>query len=903
MSDGPVIVEALIEAGRRALLLDPLAAQHLLQATRQAGITRTEDLVALLDGGLPGVPRSHLLSRLLNETGQRYGSWTILSQLPNAAANAHVGRSYLAHDAHGRLGLLRILPCDPNDADAQTHDRFARELRLCRTLDHPHLVPWLDADTSDDGDLWFVLDHQPASDLALRLHSGALDERTTLDIGAQIASGLIELDRLGLVHRAIAPSSILLSGDGTARLGEFGLMRTQKGIMTRIHSESAESRLWWQAPELLTGMGQASPASDIYALGCVLYACLTARPPFVGEAPEIIHGHIERAPPPFADLMRLPPQPRTDQLIQACLAKDPAARPKARALADDLHTARAPLKEPLGRRHSEPGTNSSSRRITRSVRRSLALAGSLDEVHLGDLLQTLQRLQANGTLTLESSAGYQEIAVQKGLPVGLGLKDPESAAELRERLADALGHDPLELHRLLDHTRPDDLPAAVLAAGLSAKALSEALTAQLFDVLCRHFTSGAGAFRFTATSEGDRIPYAEQALTLHPEHLAMEAVRQIDESNRLLKHLPGPWAIPVLDGPTLSLLETELVLYPERGLVTAIDGLTPLAELHRPARCSHYAAISCCTDLQERGLLGWLEPNEARRQAASLLAQSALTPALDLARAALAARPGDPGTAAAYAACLLACDHPGEDSGAHLAIPLGRCIGDLDSALRLPWISLLSRPDGRGAAIHLYSNPELVLGKLARAPVDVALRVYPERDFREVSNLLSRLHCRLRWHQASVTIADLGSSNGSCLDGVSLVADSDYELVGRESHLVLGGAVTLILRRVGGWEGLPPPLDPPPDEGLGAVVLQRQGNRPELVYASVRTRVVIGGPGSELALPGATLGQPLVLSRQRERWLWAHLGDKAWRPLVQGQTLSICGRSFTVACGDHTLFH
>jgi eukaryotic-like serine/threonine-protein kinase len=154
---------------------------------------------------------------------------------------------------------------------------------------------------------------------------GPLGLDGTVELAAQLARGLDALHGRGIVHRDVKPSNVLLDGEGTAALADFGLAR---GVdSTRL---TADGQLLgtphYLAPELIEGR-EATRASDVYALGCVLYECLAGEPPFGDRgAAEVGFAHLTEPPP---DPRRLRPElpEGTAHALLAALEKDPEARP------------------------------------------------------------------------------------------------------------------------------------------------------------------------------------------------------------------------------------------------------------------------------------------------------------------------------------------------------------------------------------------------------------------------------------------------------------------------------------------------------------------------------------------------------------------------------------------------
>ena len=209
--------------------------------------------------------------------------------------------------------------------DEMYRRRFLREVRIAQELRHPHLVEVLDAG-ADGGTVYMVARYVHGRSLARVLaEDGPLPMSQVVRTALGVASGLDELHRQGIVHRDVKPSNILIDGEGRAMLTDFGLARhVAETVLTSYGL--VLGTLDYIAPERLDG-GEATPATDIYSLGCVVYACLTGHPPFAGRSIDrVMDAHRDEEPEdPTAARCNAPPA--LGWAVMRALAKDPAQRP------------------------------------------------------------------------------------------------------------------------------------------------------------------------------------------------------------------------------------------------------------------------------------------------------------------------------------------------------------------------------------------------------------------------------------------------------------------------------------------------------------------------------------------------------------------------------------------------
>jgi serine/threonine protein kinase len=202
--------------------------------------------------------------------------------------------------------------------------RFRREVAAAQRIEHPNVVPVLAH--GDEGGLPYLVQRLiPGGALSERIiAAGKLNLATTVHLLAGAAAGIDALHASGLVHRDIKPANILLDGD-TAYVSDFGLAKdSQASNLTR--PGQALGSLDYMAPEQIRGE-DVSPATDIYALGCVFIECLTGAPPFGGRpSMRVLFAHLQDPPPDLSELRR-DISADTARAVNRALEKEPDDRP------------------------------------------------------------------------------------------------------------------------------------------------------------------------------------------------------------------------------------------------------------------------------------------------------------------------------------------------------------------------------------------------------------------------------------------------------------------------------------------------------------------------------------------------------------------------------------------------
>ena len=223
----------------------------------------------------------------------------------------------------GRRVALKVLTTELA-WDELFRERFVRESHIAATIDHPNIIPIYDAGEAD-GLLYIAMRFVQGPDLKEILKRGDLGVGRTIFLIEQLASALDAAHAHALVHRDVKPGNILLEeSTDHAYLTDFGVAKqtTARGLTSTGHFLGTVE---YAAPEQIEG-GTVDARTDVYALGCVLYECLTGLPPFShGTEHAVLHAHLVDPPPSVSRVRPELPQ-AFDGVIATAMAKDPADR-------------------------------------------------------------------------------------------------------------------------------------------------------------------------------------------------------------------------------------------------------------------------------------------------------------------------------------------------------------------------------------------------------------------------------------------------------------------------------------------------------------------------------------------------------------------------------------------------
>jgi serine/threonine protein kinase len=253
--------------------------------------------------------------------GDRLGPYVLETVLGEGA----IGVVFRAATDDGSVVALKILRKELS-RDETYRRRFAREARIASVVRHRHLVPILDLGEAS-GYHYLAVEYVDGGSLRERLDAeGPLTVDAAIELAAQVASAIDALHAQGIVHRDVKPSNVMLDALGNAAVTDFGLA---KGPAYTVLTTPGQvmGTLDYIAPELIRGE-ESGPPADVYALGCMVYECLSGAPPFGDRhVLAVVNAHLEGTPPDLSELRPDVP-PAIAGVVDGAMAKQPNQRPR-----------------------------------------------------------------------------------------------------------------------------------------------------------------------------------------------------------------------------------------------------------------------------------------------------------------------------------------------------------------------------------------------------------------------------------------------------------------------------------------------------------------------------------------------------------------------------------------------
>ncbi len=248
-------------------------------------------------------------------------------QIESVLGEGGMGSVYLAHGPDPEPVAVKLIKRDLAQ-DATFRRRFDREARIARRVQHPHIVPLLN-NGEHEGLPYLAQRFIDGGNLAEKIdRDGTLDLQVAVQVCEEVAGGLDALHAAGLIHRDVKPANILLDEDGTAYITDFGLAKDSQGSLLTRPGQALGS-MDWMAPEQIRGEAVGATA-DVYALGCVMWECMTGAPPFADrQGMRVLWAHLQDLPTD-PSLSREDVPSEVGAAILQALQKDQALRPRYR---------------------------------------------------------------------------------------------------------------------------------------------------------------------------------------------------------------------------------------------------------------------------------------------------------------------------------------------------------------------------------------------------------------------------------------------------------------------------------------------------------------------------------------------------------------------------------------------
>jgi eukaryotic-like serine/threonine-protein kinase len=341
-SGDPVRVESYLEqyphlAANADAVLELIGTEFLVR-DEHGDTPGVEEFAARFPQHADAIRRRWAILRLLARGGTLADPTPQDSPAPPRELPQVAGYEILEEIGHGGMGVVykarqtaldRVVALKlirERHREGEGAARFRTEAQAVGRLRHPHVVAAFSFEQSG-GWLALAMEYLPGGNLAALLKAGPLDPRRAAQLASQIAQGLQAAHEAGVVHRDLKPANVLLAEDGSARVADFGLARLLDSDESLTAHDAVLGTPAYMAPEQAAGLArEVGPAADVWALGAILYHCLTGRPPFRGETPYQTLQQVRTASLTPPRSLRADVPADLDVVCRKCLQREPGQR-------------------------------------------------------------------------------------------------------------------------------------------------------------------------------------------------------------------------------------------------------------------------------------------------------------------------------------------------------------------------------------------------------------------------------------------------------------------------------------------------------------------------------------------------------------------------------------------------
>ncbi len=415
--------------------------------------------------------------------------------LERQVGSGGMGVVHRATDLVTRQAVAIKMMARPGPSEAS---RFQREVAVLAELSHPAIVRYIAHGTTPQGAPFLAMEWLEGEDLSRRLARAALTVEESLSLVRRACEGIASAHARGVVHRDIKPSNLfLLNGDpASVKVIDFGIAR--QGACTRPLTQSGAllGTVGYMSPEQAMGPRDVDARADVFALGCVLFECLTGRAAFAGQNPLAVWAKVLHEEPPRIAELRPELGGGLDALVASMMAKSANERPKD---ASAVLCALTELRCESGGVPSAPGASSGLTRSEQKVvsvimgkpwprftRPSEPFTGDQADVELGHIRQLTSHfgaepvaLRDGGLLVVLSGRGPASDQASQAATCALGLRhlQPALCLGVATGLAQTAGRIPMGA--VIDRAasllaRTNDLEPEIAVDELTARLLDPA---------------------------------------------------------------------------------------------------------------------------------------------------------------------------------------------------------------------------------------------------------------------------------------------------------------------------------------------------------------------------------------------------------------------------------------------